>query len=197
MRETWWRNGSLTGLGHQSDFPLCLVQAITRHTCPDPHLGSWNCLPHQALIALTEPMSSIDSQGSSLGSFPTSPPFIATLIGLRAFDLVSSRVWWEATTNKQSDFPLYCVYFRTDNIEKDMYPIIPPSICGGNNTTTPSLRVGWGLNNRRNPEQRNQTNPHVETNSIWAFSPCESCYIFFFDKFIIFSTKNTNTLCYD
>ena len=26
-------------------------------------------------------------------------PFIPTLIGLRAFDLVSSRVWWEATTN--------------------------------------------------------------------------------------------------
>ena len=27
------------------------------------------------------------------------PPFIPTLIGLRAFDLVSSRVWWEAATN--------------------------------------------------------------------------------------------------
>ena len=26
-------------------------------------------------------------------------PFILTLIGLRAFDLVSSRVWWEAATN--------------------------------------------------------------------------------------------------
>ena len=28
-------------------------------------------------------------------------PFISTLIGLRAFDLVSSPVWWEAATNKQ------------------------------------------------------------------------------------------------
>ena len=28
-------------------------------------------------------------------------PFIPTLIGLRAFDHVSSRVWWEAATNKQ------------------------------------------------------------------------------------------------
>ena len=28
-------------------------------------------------------------------------PFIPTLIGLRAFDLVSSRVWWEAVTNTQ------------------------------------------------------------------------------------------------
>ena len=28
--------------------PCCLVQAITRHTCPDPHLGSWNCFTHQA-----------------------------------------------------------------------------------------------------------------------------------------------------
>ena len=26
-------------------------------------------------------------------------PFIPTLIGLQAFDLVSSRVWWEAATN--------------------------------------------------------------------------------------------------
>ena len=32
--------------------------------------------------------------------FPDLPlPFIPTLIGLRAFDLVSSRVWWEAATN--------------------------------------------------------------------------------------------------
>ena len=54
--------------------PWCLVQAITRHTCPDPHLGSWNCLPHHALIAPYEPMSSIDQQGSSLDSFPTFPP---------------------------------------------------------------------------------------------------------------------------
>ena len=28
-----------------------------------------------------------------------------TLIGLRAFDLVSSRVWWEAATNKDQLFP--------------------------------------------------------------------------------------------
>ena len=49
--------------------PCCLV-----HTRPDPHLGSWNCLPHQAHIAPSEPMSSIDQQGSSLDSFPTFPP---------------------------------------------------------------------------------------------------------------------------
>ena len=41
--------------------------------CPDPHLGSWNCLAHQAHIALSEPMSYIDQQGRSLGSFPTFP----------------------------------------------------------------------------------------------------------------------------
>ena len=29
-------------------------------------------------------------------------PFIPTLIGLRAFDLVSSRVWWEAATNTKT-----------------------------------------------------------------------------------------------
>ena len=36
-------------------------------------MGSWNCLPHEAHIAPSEPMSSIDQQGSSLCSFPTSP----------------------------------------------------------------------------------------------------------------------------
>ena len=51
--------------------PWCLVQAINRHTCPDPHFASWNCLPHQAHIALSEKMSSIHEQGSSLDSFPT------------------------------------------------------------------------------------------------------------------------------
>ena len=51
-----------------------LGQTKNWHTCPDPHLGSWNCLPHQAHIALSEPMSSTDKLGSSLGSFPTSPP---------------------------------------------------------------------------------------------------------------------------
>ena len=30
-------------------------------------------------------------------------PFIPTLIGLRTFDLVSNRVWWEAATNKQRE----------------------------------------------------------------------------------------------
>ena len=59
--------------------PWCLVQAITRHTCPDPHLGSWNCLPYQAHIAPSEPMSSIDKQGSSLGSFPTLPSPLSPL----------------------------------------------------------------------------------------------------------------------
>ena len=59
--------------------PWCLVQAITRHTCPDPHLGSWNCLPHQAHIAPSEPMSSIDQQGSSLDSFPTFPSPLSPL----------------------------------------------------------------------------------------------------------------------
>ena len=59
--------------------PWCLVQAMTRHTCPDPHLGSWNCLPYQAHIAPSETMSSIDQQGSSLGSFPTFPSPLSPL----------------------------------------------------------------------------------------------------------------------
>ena len=67
--------------------PCCLVQAITRHTCPDPHLGSWNCLPHQAHIAPSETMSSIDQQGSSLGSFPTFPSPLSQLYA--AFGLLT------------------------------------------------------------------------------------------------------------
>ena len=59
--------------------PCSLVQAITRHKCPDPHLGSWNCLPHQAHIAPSESMSSIDQQGSSLGLFPTFPSRLSPL----------------------------------------------------------------------------------------------------------------------
>ena len=70
---------------------------------PGPTFGFVKLLASSAHIALSEPMSSRDKQGSSLGSFPTFPsPFIPTLIGLRAFDLVSSRVWWEAATNKQN-----------------------------------------------------------------------------------------------
>ena len=34
-------------------------------------------------------------------------PFIPTLIGLRAFDLVSSRVWWEAATNTTACSPAF------------------------------------------------------------------------------------------
>ena len=79
-------------------WPWCLVQAITRHTCPDPHLVSWNCLPHQAHIAPSEPMNSIGFESRLVPDLPL--PFIPTLISLRAFDLVSSRVWWEAATNK-------------------------------------------------------------------------------------------------
>ena len=59
--------------------PCCLVQAIIRHTCPDPHLGSWNCLPHQAHIAPSKMMSSIDQQSSSLSSFPTFPSPLSPL----------------------------------------------------------------------------------------------------------------------
>ena len=59
--------------------PCCLVQVITRHMCPDQELGSWNCLHPQAHIAPSERMSSIDQQGSSLGSFPTFPSPLSPL----------------------------------------------------------------------------------------------------------------------
>ena len=42
-------------------------------------------------------------------------PFIPTLIGLRAFDLVSSRVWWEAATNTTvSD------YFKEKSVNRSL-----------------------------------------------------------------------------
>ena len=53
--------------------PCCLVQAITRHTCPDPDMDLFNCLPHYTHIALSGSMRSADQLGLSLGSFPTFP----------------------------------------------------------------------------------------------------------------------------
>ena len=64
----------------------------------------WQASANQVHIALSEPMSYIDQQGSSLGSCPTSPPLILTLMGLRAFDLVSSLIWWEALANTRHAF---------------------------------------------------------------------------------------------
>ena len=120
--------------------PCCLVQAITRHTCPDPHLGSWNCLPHQDRIAPSEPMNSIEQQGSSLGSFPTFPsPFIRTLISLRAFDLMSSPVWWEAATNKQKVIFLQAALTVEQNSLAGN-----PFICICCITVLSYCPVGWG-----------------------------------------------------
>ena len=59
--------------------PCCLVQDITRHTCLDPNLDSWNCLSHQTHIALSGSMSSTDQQGSSLGLFSTFPSPLSPL----------------------------------------------------------------------------------------------------------------------
>ena len=54
-------------------------------------------------------MSNIDQQGSSLGSFRPPFSFIPTLIGLRAFYLVSSLVWWETLANIGALFPALAV----------------------------------------------------------------------------------------
>ena len=73
--------------------PHGLVQAIFWHTCPDLDLGPWYIRPTLHLV------------GQWLAGFASRlvpdlpPPFIPTLIGLQAFDLVSSPVWWEAATN--------------------------------------------------------------------------------------------------
>ena len=55
---------------------------------------------HQAHIALSELMTSIICQGSSLGSCPTfSFPNAPLKADLRVIDFVSSSVWKEAETN--------------------------------------------------------------------------------------------------
>ena len=77
--------------------PWGLVQAIFWHTCPDLDLGPGHCLTHMTHIALSGSMTSLVRVSDR--PRPSSLPFIPTFIGLRAFDLVSSSVWWEATTN--------------------------------------------------------------------------------------------------
>ena len=77
--------------------PCRLVQAITRNTCLDPHLGSGNCLTHQAHIAPSEQHRPAEFESRIVPDFLL--PFITTLIGVRAFDLVSSLVWWETLAN--------------------------------------------------------------------------------------------------
>ena len=61
-------------------------------------------------------------------------PFIPTLIGLRAFDLVSSRVWWEAATNTTPPaFELGRLAFVPDECSKpraDSGPNRPPASAG-------------------------------------------------------------------
>ena len=50
-------------------------------------------------------------------------PCIPTLIGLRAFDHVSSRVWWEAATNKQS-----CELYSPDLGPRDYFLFLQNSV---------------------------------------------------------------------
>ena len=67
-------------------------------------------LPHQAHIALSEPMSSNWPAGFESRLVPDLPsPLSPFLIGLRAFDLVSSRVWWEASTNIWPHPNVWCI----------------------------------------------------------------------------------------
>ena len=61
-------------------------------------------------------------------------PFIPTLIGLRAFDLVSSRVWWEAATNTwlhniQGAHANSCYHTSAYTLHADMLPSSwPPTL---------------------------------------------------------------------
>ena len=53
----------------------------------------------------------------SIRSWPPFP-FIPTLIGLQAFDLVSSRVWWEAATN------IGCCYETIEEMKEAVMKVI-------------------------------------------------------------------------
>ena len=64
-------------------------------------------------------------------------PFIPTLIGLRAFDLVSSRVWWEAATNKWSTCPVDRLLICSGVIPTPTMSVLNMTL----NTVSP---VGWG-----------------------------------------------------
>ena len=95
--------------------PHGLVQAIFWHTCPDLNLGPWYCLTHSTHIALSGSMTSRVRVSARSRPF-SPPPFIPTLIGLRAFDLVSSPVWWEAATNTylfRGEVPVPVLALRT------------------------------------------------------------------------------------
>ena len=95
--------------------PCCLVQGITRHTCPSPHLGSWNYLPHPAHIAPSEPMSSIDQQGSSLGSFPTSPSPLSAFWPCVKPCLVGDigKYWYFTRKTPRTEVSHFCLYHRS------------------------------------------------------------------------------------
>ena len=54
-------------------------------------------------------------------------PFIPTLIGLRAFDLVSSRVWWEAATNIRRTALIHLCEKETPNSRQARKSIACPS----------------------------------------------------------------------
>ena len=66
-------------------------------------------------------------------------PFIPTLIGLRDFDYVSSRAWWEAATNKQSapigevpaDFlEIYVWHYTLVSSSSHNSAYVPGTTCG-------------------------------------------------------------------
>ena len=83
-----------------------------------PMFGSRYCKAHQVHITLSEPMTSIVQQGSSLGFTPTPLPSTPTIIDLRVIDLVSSLVWWEAVTN-----PVGRVRWYTDLVRCVLVPM--------------------------------------------------------------------------
>ena len=80
---------------------------------PGPMFGSMFSRAHQAHIALSEPMTSIVQQGSSLGSCPTS--LFLNPYYKRTF--VSSSIWWEAVTNNLVDY--FCE--ATSELNRPLY----------------------------------------------------------------------------
>ena len=82
--------------------PCCLVQAINPAYVRGPTFGFVKLLASSG----SHCTKLVDEQHRPAGFESRLVPdlpllFIPTLIGLRAFDHVSSRIWWEAATNKE------------------------------------------------------------------------------------------------
>ena len=123
-----------------SSRPCCLVQSYTPAYVPGSKFG------FVKLLASLEPHCTwwVDEQYRPAGFesqlVPDLPPFIPTLIGLRAFDLVSSPVWWEAGTNI---IVIYSYYFWASRIFRSIFYTLYDTVSIISNYPSPDNHLGF------------------------------------------------------